>query len=436
MPKPSTLPAWNTAGDNRITPPAGIQQAGHAANAAPSSSYENWRTNLTYEWCVWVNDGTSDADATAHIVETDSSGQISCLFLEIDSDTASPDAAMNVTNATGSAAEFSGGGAAPTLVVNGSTSDVAIFADAGLNQPAIRARGNGTGPGISVEAVGSAPGIDALGGNGRPGILASSSDEADAHGIRTTTDADAPVGTYGLYSSSAAAGGTAMYAEAATAGTTAGAGLFASGGSASGSAATAMRAVIVGDGYACELLSPSNPERAPLYVRGVSSDPATLQDGDVWTRSTVGDDEGGMYLRERAQTRGVHASAGGFASFLGESRSTSSTASSAESTKITASFGSYAPKRAGIVRLRAVAEMEKTTATSGVLDIYDSTAGVVVESRTIEFQAGQPRDITIETNYTLPAAGARTFLLRYASAAAASGSVSIREASLRCDGVY
>jgi|GEM_PF-2328231 len=436
MPKPTEVPAWNTAASNRVTPPLGIQQTGHAPNSIPSSSYENWRANLTGEWCQWVMDGTAANDATAHLVETDSAGHISCLGLEIDGNSGTPDALLEVTNATGAAAEFSGGGAAPTVVINGSTGASSLYVQAGDGQPGIQAVGNGSGPGIFAPAGAGHPGVEARGDSGSPGIEAESSDDASSHGLVTITNVDAIPGVFGLYARCSAAGGTALLGEAAPSGTTDGAGILASGGSASGSGATALRATIVGEGYACELLSPATPRRAPLYLRPIDADPTTMQDGDVWTRDTVGDNEGGMYVRERGFSRGVHATAGGYAGFFGESRSTSSTTSTSPLTKITASFGSYAPKRAGSVRLRAVAEMEKTAASNGVLEIYDVNAGSVVVSRTLEFQAGVPRDVVIETNYTLPVAGARTFRLRYSSAAVASGTISIREASLRCDGVF
>jgi hypothetical protein len=55
MPKPSSLPAWNTGGANRTEPSAGIKTTGHATNDKPVSSYENWWKNLVYEWCSYLD---------------------------------------------------------------------------------------------------------------------------------------------------------------------------------------------------------------------------------------------------------------------------------------------------------------------------------------------------------------------------------------------
>ena len=268
MPKPTEVPLWNTNATNRVNPPIGVQQAGHAPNSTPSSSYENWRSGLAGDWCQWVMDGTSADDATAHIVETNAQGEISCLGLTIDANSGSPAALLEVVNATGAAAEFTGGGAAPTLVVNGSSGDASLYVEAAAGRPAVQAVGNGSGPGVLANAGTGHPGVESAGDSGQPGVRVTSADDAGSHGLVGVTHVDAITGVYGIYARCESNGGTALLGEAALAGTTAGAGILASGGAASGSAATALRAVVVGTGYACELLSPSSPGRAPLRPGG------------------------------------------------------------------------------------------------------------------------------------------------------------------------
>lgn len=435
MPKPAELNAWNTDGSNRVVPPAGQLATGHVPEENPSSSYENWWKNITYQWSLWINDGSALASADAHIVETDGAGLISTVALEVDGDDLGG-AVLVVDNASGEAASFTAGGGGSALVANGSTGSAAIVALAAGNQAAILAQGSGTAAAVQATSHGTGPGFLGIGGSGGVGIEAESDDSAGEHGLRTlTTDGSAAANTYGQYARCEDDDGTALYAEASINGSTSGAAILASGGTATGSAATAIRASIIGDGYACELLSPSSPERAPLYIRTVTADPATRQDGDVWMRGNVGS-EGGMYIQERGFTRGVHATAGGFAGFLGESRATSSTTSTGFQTKITANFGGHDPKRAGVVHFEVAAEVEKSSSGNIELQIYDATAADSILERTIECDANTPRDITIKTAYTLPSAGDRTIQLRFRSTSIASGTVQIREASLSARGVF
>ena len=66
MPEPSTLPVWNTDATNRTTPSGGLQAAGYATNAIPTSGNLNWYKNLVYQWVNWFKTVvTADGGVTA-----------------------------------------------------------------------------------------------------------------------------------------------------------------------------------------------------------------------------------------------------------------------------------------------------------------------------------------------------------------------------------
>jgi hypothetical protein len=62
MPKPSSLPAWNTGGANSTEPSGAKKILGWIVDEAPPSSYFNWWQKLVYDWMVWLN----AFESTAH----------------------------------------------------------------------------------------------------------------------------------------------------------------------------------------------------------------------------------------------------------------------------------------------------------------------------------------------------------------------------------
>lgn len=51
--RPTSVPVWNTAGTNRVTPSGGLQAAGYATGATPVSGNFNWFKNLVYQWILY-----------------------------------------------------------------------------------------------------------------------------------------------------------------------------------------------------------------------------------------------------------------------------------------------------------------------------------------------------------------------------------------------
>ncbi len=66
MPKPTTLPVWNTSAGNRVAPSGGKQASGYSLGDIPVSGNLNWWKNLVYQWVLWL-DGilTADGGVTA-----------------------------------------------------------------------------------------------------------------------------------------------------------------------------------------------------------------------------------------------------------------------------------------------------------------------------------------------------------------------------------
>ncbi len=62
--KPSTVPVWNTGGDNNTEPAAGKKVDGWLIGEQPPSSYFNWLQKLTGEWLQYLSDGAFTGAAT------------------------------------------------------------------------------------------------------------------------------------------------------------------------------------------------------------------------------------------------------------------------------------------------------------------------------------------------------------------------------------
>jgi len=57
MPRPSSLPRWDSTQVNLVVPPSGVQDVGFAVGGVPVSGYQNWYQNNVYQWLAWLNAG-------------------------------------------------------------------------------------------------------------------------------------------------------------------------------------------------------------------------------------------------------------------------------------------------------------------------------------------------------------------------------------------
>lgn len=55
--KPSSVPVWNTGGDNNTEPSSGKKITGWTVGEQPPSDYFNWLFKLIGEWCQYLSDG-------------------------------------------------------------------------------------------------------------------------------------------------------------------------------------------------------------------------------------------------------------------------------------------------------------------------------------------------------------------------------------------
>lgn len=148
--RPSELPVWNTDATNRTTPSAGQQASGWLFQQIPPSSYENWRANLVYEWCVYVNAASPLPLEEEHLVSTDGAGHAAVFTFEVDTDLEVGDTAtvsdLAVTN---------DGDVAGDLVVDGEANVGSIETDLYVftgSNPVI-------GPGNGAGGIDLAPGF-------------------------------------------------------------------------------------------------------------------------------------------------------------------------------------------------------------------------------------------------------------------------------------
>jgi hypothetical protein len=170
MAKPGTAPkAWATGTNYTVGPRIGTptkaiytsteETDGWRPDQKPPAQWQNFWQNEVYQWLLWVNDGSSAADADAHIVETTSTG-----FVQLVGGFFGPPASgvsVTVTGNSGSAAsEFQGG-----------AGQVAGDFTGGTGASGITSTGNGSGAGIAGTGGATGVGVSGIGFGGQPAIL-------------------------------------------------------------------------------------------------------------------------------------------------------------------------------------------------------------------------------------------------------------------------
>jgi hypothetical protein len=149
-PEAGNATAWSNQPRKTASGLAGYCAQGSTPLAPPSADLENEQRARVAETCRWVvTEGTSLPNETAHIVETDSAGQVSAAIVVIGANT-SATTPLTVNSATGAGA---------TLQVNGSDEGgiAIVCTDSGglsiinnSNTPAIQTLNSGPGGGIQT----------------------------------------------------------------------------------------------------------------------------------------------------------------------------------------------------------------------------------------------------------------------------------------------
>jgi hypothetical protein len=419
------------------------------------AAWNNYLFNITGGWSVWLLAGTYDPDEDAHLVETDSDGFASLAQLTLGG-TAAALQALIVTQNTGAqsaAGVFSNTGTGFALTGTASSTVAGIRGTntgtgAGVEGVALGTdnhgvKGTGTGAGAGGFFTGGAtgPGVTCSGGaTGDYGALCTGT--AGFAGVSATggsTAGEAVLGT-GSWNEQAGVRGTTHAAALTTTAGVVGAGL----GAAAGVRSTAET------GYGIIAQSDTTaPVRSAFRVVPQNADPTTPLMGDVTHRSDI--DIGRVYTDSLWQSPWTTAS--GHAHGLAAPRTTNSTNDNDASyvTLVTCPMASpYEPRFAGgSVLLFASARFGDSDVTNHhwevdvqILDttdaavVYEETITVGPETADTNVNGDAISQWTIFVPYTVPAAGARSFDLRFKPTTANGSDAVANVASLNVIGVF
>jgi len=325
------------------------------------------------------------------------------------------------------------GGKAGVLANSGTTGPASRHVGTAAGQPAVQAVHTNSGPGATFAGNGTGAGLEATGGatgRGVRGIGGGTSGEG-VKGESSTVSAAIlgestnTAGT-GIQGTTPAAATVNAIAVKATTGT---------------GDATALKAdSSAGDGYAAILQADAtSPARAPLRMVPQDTDPSSSADGDITVHS--GFDQ--VRAKLNALWHGLWSTPGGFCTGFTYTSTLQTHGNDTYTTKGSVVLATpYHPKVVGKVRIRI--SFEASTAAAGstfAWKVLDSTHGTnepiaeQIEVMRVGSTAADERYIVREVEYTLPAAGARTFAFQMRNVGAASTSYA-RRVALRVDGVF
>lgn len=417
--------------------------------------FVNYQMNVLGDWSVWLLAGTYDPDLDAHLVETDADGFGSLAQLTLGG-TAAALQALIVTQNTGAQSS--------SIFATNTGTGFALAASAVGAVAAVRGTNTGTGPGLEGLASGTnnvgvkgtgqgtAAGGQFTGGATGPGLTATAGATGDYGAVCTGVGAFA-----GLYATGGSTGNEAILGEASmntqigvhgktsAAATTATCGVLGEGlNNADGVRATAE------SGYALYAQGDStSPQRASMRVGPQNADPVTGETG-AWThRSDI--DIPRVYTDSLWQSPWT--TARGHAHGLAAPRTLAVTNSSDVTyvALVNVTMASpYEPRFAGgQVLLLASARFGDADSNFHhyeidvqILDVtavdvvYEDTicTGPANSDATVDGKAISGWSISVP--YTIPAAGAREFSLRF-KVATSNGTNAIGDvASLNVFGVF
>lgn len=436
-----------------ITPPGPAQ--GHVPGQGVVAEYVNWHTNILGDWSVWLLAGSPLAGLDAHIVETDATGKTELAMLEIGG-TSAGSTALVVNQNTGASSTAAS--------VTNTGPGFGLIATAMGSSAALRGLSSGTGPGVEAVALGTnnhgmtgsgaglgsgallvggsiGPGATCTGGaSGAPGALCTGT--VGGQGVVAVGGPTAPEALLATATLTSAAG---LHGKSATLGTTSGAGVWGQGlADAPGVRSSAAQ----GYGIIAET-DTTSPTRAPLRKTPQNADPTTAASGDETHRSDL--DIPRVYADGMWQSPWTTAS--GHAHGLAAPRTVAASNADAAAyvTLVSVNVASpYEPRFAGgkLLLLASARFGDESSSNHHYfidVQIYDSTAGAEVWADTITTGPANP-DATVDGKaisqwaasipYTIPAAGARTLLLRFKPAHGSGFAAIANQASLNVIGVF
>ena len=445
----------------KVDPGVGIAAEGHRPGAAfpTPAEYENYQQNRTTDWITnWVRLGTFNPDATAHLVETDSTGRAGLHGLDVVDDV--DEIAVNVTgvgtvvptvlatcttgasvfqadigNSTGTG--FAGTTNAQPGVVfsagmfgtNSGGAGLRVVTDLACGSPAIEVEYNGVGRGVRISNTGpnvQAVLIDSNASTTAVGLEVQVGGASAAIQARSGPLAGPAVRAFLVNPSGAAVHGTA----GGTSGAAARAGLFAATAAGTGVEASAVGNVAQNAALRLTMQAGVFPG-SELAFTGRGGDSTTTSGGRLNYNTVTGT----LTLSDpaAAEQKDLWASRGGATLGCGANNSATITNNNAAVFTTCATLNLVnmnAPRRAGVkVVLRFTCSVGRTTFanSTGVLDLQltDVTAGAVILQRSGAGQligsgylltynnTGWQRNISLDFEYTIPLAGDRTFTMGF-----------------------
>lgn len=395
---------------------------GFVPNTGMVAEHNNYMFFWTGEWITdWLDQGTSAANADAHIVETDVSGFANAVRF----------AGFGPAGGHGIQGNGGTGGVGGVFTGDG---NAGLDATGGSNFPGVR--GQGTNAGAGVAGTGGATGDGVLGtggGTGGDGVVGVGT-AASGHGGRFTGGSSA-AGVLGLPTDTGQAGvrGQTVAGALVTTAGVLGEGL-------GDGAGVHGHGTVTGYGVIAEA-DTTTPERSAFRMVPQDADPSNGAEGDVAYNSTT--DELRGFANSRWQT--AWTTEDGFTRGLVGPSSAANNDSATYTTLATAQLPApYEPKHTGNVMIHAAAEFGATDAsvhTTIDVRLQDTTAGATIWSQTIDHPAAVAGPIfdrpwSIVIPYALPATGVRNVELQFKKPGGAGTGVSARDAGVFILGVF
>lgn len=403
------------------------------------SDYMNDQLNTLSTWVEWLSFGSSAGAEDAHVIEADSTGLSAIAGLVIGGTTAAfaPITVTANSGATGSA-----------ITTTNNAGGFALLAASNAALAAVRGTCQGTGPGVEgLVTGGSGPGVRGTGNGASTGVegIAGATGEGvtgtctgagnfGVKGSSSATNADS-FGVKGEATQTASGGVHGVNLQAGAATTNSGhSGVFGESLDSTGVYGIST------NGYGMWAESDTTaPARAALHIDPQDTDPTAQSDGDIWYHS--GED----HLKGRIDgiAMGIWSTQRGYAYLFGANDAQVDETTTNFTDVFSVSFASKAqPRVAGAVMTVTVCFEfgASSTGQSFQWKLIDdtATADVFVDTTEEVHNSGataNDRYLVRKTQYTIPGAGARTFILQIRSV---DGFVTsrVRKASIEITGSH
>lgn len=448
----STGPLLLQGTATKIPRAAAQYDEGWVGDEVPPAQEENDGFNGVTTWSRWVGQGSFAGAEDDHIVETDSDGITSIARLNVLGQSAIGGPSLSVLGSTaGAAVDFGNTNGNFTCIITNNSGLAGLRSTQtgtgpaleglalGTNNDGVRGSGAGTGIGVTGDGGASGHGGEFTGGGSAGHGVVGIGDAVASAGVRGEANADA---------TSFAVEGIATHIDQATIiGRTFG-GATASAKAIHGLAGSDAAGVHgdASDGYGVVAESDlTAPKRASFRWVPQDTNPSTALNGDAFFKGT----ENRPRFRADGNWREIWSTVGGFTSGRGADVSGSRN-NGAFGTELTVTLAApNEPSSTGTVVVRVSGRFRNTAGNLNTVElrVVDTTAAANLPNDVAVrlFQTNAlvvtdvanafEREISFAKNYTLPAAGARSFDLQVRTIGGATG-VDWEDLHMEITGVY